>query len=39
MALDQKDKELVAIGASIGALCRPCIEHTSPRAVTPAHRA
>lgn len=30
MALDQKDKELVAIGASIGALCRPCIEHHIP---------
>jgi AhpD family alkylhydroperoxidase len=32
MALDQKDKELVAIGASIGALCRPCIEHHIPAA-------
>ena len=30
MALEQKDKELVAIGASIGALCRPCIEHHIP---------
>lgn len=30
MALDQKDKELVGIGASIGALCRPCIEHHIP---------
>jgi AhpD family alkylhydroperoxidase len=30
MALDQKDKELVAIGAAIGALCRPCIEHHIP---------
>ena len=30
MALDQEDKELVAIGASIGALCRPCIEHHIP---------
>ena len=30
MALDQKDKELVAIGASVGALCRPCIEHHIP---------
>jgi AhpD family alkylhydroperoxidase len=30
MALAQKDKELVAIGASIGALCRPCIEHHIP---------
>ena len=32
MALDQKDKELAAIGASIGALCRPCIEHHIPAA-------
>jgi AhpD family alkylhydroperoxidase len=32
MALDQKDKELVAIGASIGALCRPCVEHHIPAA-------
>jgi AhpD family alkylhydroperoxidase len=27
MALDQTKKELAAIGASIGARCRPCIEH------------
>ena len=27
MALEQGDKELAAIGASIGANCRPCIEH------------
>ncbi len=27
MPLDQKDKELAAVGASIGANCRPCIEH------------
>lgn len=27
MALEPRDKELVAIGASIGALCRPCIDH------------
>ena len=27
MSLDPKDKELAAIGASIGANCRPCIEH------------
>ena len=27
MALEQRDKELAAIGASIGANCRPCIEH------------
>jgi AhpD family alkylhydroperoxidase len=32
MALEPKDKELVAIGASIGALCRPCIEHHIPAA-------
>lgn len=30
MALDNKDKELAAIGASIGSLCRPCIEHHLP---------
>ncbi len=30
MALEQKDRELVAIGASIGAGCRPCIEHHIP---------
>jgi hypothetical protein len=30
MALEQQDKELVAIGASIGASCRPCIEHHIP---------
>ncbi len=30
MALEQKDKELVAIGASIGALCHPCINHHIP---------
>jgi AhpD family alkylhydroperoxidase len=28
--LEQKDKELAAIGASIGANCRPCIEHHIP---------
>jgi AhpD family alkylhydroperoxidase len=27
VSLAQRDKELVAIGASIGALCRPCIDH------------
>jgi AhpD family alkylhydroperoxidase len=27
MPLEQRDKELAAIGASIGANCRPCIEH------------
>lgn len=30
MALEQRDKELVAIGASIGALCRPCLDHHIP---------
>jgi AhpD family alkylhydroperoxidase len=30
MRLDQKEKELAAIGASIGANCRPCIEHHLP---------
>ena len=27
MLLEQREKELTAIGASIGANCRPCIEH------------
>lgn len=27
MPLEQRDKEFAAIGASIGANCRPCIEH------------
>jgi AhpD family alkylhydroperoxidase len=27
MPLEQRDKELAAIGASIGTNCRPCIEH------------
>jgi AhpD family alkylhydroperoxidase len=27
MPLEQRDKERAAIGASIGANCRPCIEH------------
>lgn len=27
MRLEQRDKELAAIGASIGANCRPCAEH------------
>jgi AhpD family alkylhydroperoxidase len=27
MPLDQREKELAAIGASIGSNCRPCIEH------------
>ena len=27
MQLEQSEKELAAIGASIGANCRPCIEH------------
>jgi AhpD family alkylhydroperoxidase len=27
MQLEQRDKELAAVGASIGCNCRPCIEH------------
>ena len=30
MRLEQREKELAAIGASIGANCRPCIEHHLP---------
>ena len=30
MQLEQREKELAAIGASIGCNCRPCIEHHSP---------
>ena len=30
MRLEQREKELAAIGASIGANCRPCIEHHVP---------
>ena len=30
MRLEQGEKELAAIGASIGANCRPCIEHHLP---------
>ena len=30
MRLQQRDKELTAIGASIGANCRPCVEHHVP---------
>lgn len=30
MRLEQREKELTAIGASIGANCRPCIEHHLP---------
>jgi AhpD family alkylhydroperoxidase len=30
MQLEQRDKELAAIGAAIGANCRPCIEHHLP---------
>ena len=30
MPLEQQDKELAAIGASIGCNCRPCIEHHIP---------
>jgi len=32
MALESSEKELVAIGASVGAGCRPCIEHHIPAA-------
>jgi AhpD family alkylhydroperoxidase len=27
MQVEQRDKELAAIGASIGCNCRPCVEH------------
>ena len=30
MPLEPREKELAAIGASIGANCRPCIEHHMP---------
>jgi len=30
MRLEQREKELAAIGASIGANCRPCIKHHIP---------
>ena len=30
MQLEQRDKELAAIGAAIGCNCRPCIEHHLP---------
>ena len=30
MQLEQREKELAAIGASIGCNCRPCIEHHIP---------
>jgi 4-carboxymuconolactone decarboxylase len=30
MQLEQRDKELAAIGASIGCNCRPCIEYHMP---------
>lgn len=30
MQLEQRDKELAAIGASIGCNCRPCVEHHIP---------
>lgn len=30
MQLEQRDKELAAIGASIGCNCRPCVEHHVP---------
>ena len=32
MQLDLAEKELVAIGASVGAGCRPCIDHHIPAA-------
>ena len=32
MQLERTEKELVAIGASVGAGCRPCIEHHIPAA-------
>ena len=31
MQLEQRDKELAAIGASIGCNCRPCVEHHIPK--------
>lgn len=31
MQLDQRDKELAAIGASIGCNCRPCVDHHIPK--------
>ncbi len=32
MRLEQRDKELAAIGASIGSNCRPCVDHHIPAA-------
>ena len=31
MKLEQRDKELAAIGASIGCNCRPCVAHHIPK--------
>ena len=31
MQLEQRDKELAAIGASIGCNCRPCVDHHIPK--------
>jgi AhpD family alkylhydroperoxidase len=33
MKLDEKTKELIAVGASIAARCRPCLEHHSKKAL------
>jgi 4-carboxymuconolactone decarboxylase len=32
MPLEQRDKELAALGASIGSNCRPCVDHHIPAA-------
>jgi AhpD family alkylhydroperoxidase len=31
MQLEQKDKELAAIGSAIGCNCRPCVDHHIPK--------
>ncbi len=31
MQLEQRDKELAAIGSAIGCNCRPCVEHHIPK--------
>ena len=31
MQLEQRDKELAAIGASVGCNCRPCVDHHIPK--------
>ncbi|HZW35298.1 MAG: carboxymuconolactone decarboxylase family protein [Deltaproteobacteria bacterium] len=33
MKLDEKTKELIAVGASIAAHCQPCLEHHSKKAL------